>query len=283
MKEIKKILFPTDFSPTAQNAFRYALQFADLYDASIQLLNVVHPEYEGIDIPVMSASITQTKFAASEEAIKAFIDFGLAQVGEKIKQVPVTNTKIEIGGPSILIRNVAKEMEADLIIMGTKETHHVLERIFGSVTTDVIGNAPCHVLVIPEKAVFHRMKKVLYATDFSEASAFHIWNAIRLLQKFQAEYHILHVDRGTETTLSLEDLSGFLAQNAPDLDLTFHVSSGDDVTENLENFLHTHDMDLLVMHAPNRGLIEKMFHKSATKHMVLHTETPLLIYREEGI
>ena len=49
MKEINKILVPTDFSETASHAFRYALWFADQVDANLQLLHVIYPEAEPLD------------------------------------------------------------------------------------------------------------------------------------------------------------------------------------------------------------------------------------------
>ena len=39
---MKKILFPTDFSNTAQNAFVYALKLAEALDAELDLMHVYH-------------------------------------------------------------------------------------------------------------------------------------------------------------------------------------------------------------------------------------------------
>lgn len=283
MKNINKILFPTDFSPTAQNAFRYALQFADKYKAAIELVHVVYPEYEAVDVPVMSASMTQSRMEASQEAFQAFISLGLTQVGNNLEHIPITSTQVEIGGPTVMINKVAENSEADLIIMGTKETHNFFEETFGSVTTDIARKAPCHILVIPEGAEFKEMETVMYATDFSEAEAFHIWNVMQMLYVFKPAYHITHVNTGSRTTLSMDDITDFFAKNAPEVDITFHDSTSKSVTDSLEQFLNTHDVDVMAMHSPNRGLVERAFHKSVTKHMILHTKTPLFIYKEEGI
>ncbi len=283
MKNINKILLPTDFSKTAQNAFRYALQFADKYEAAIELINVVYPEYEAVDVPLMSASMTQSRVAASEEAIKSFVNLGLAQVGESLEHIPITSSKVEIGGPTILINKIAERTDAELIIMGTKETHNFFEATFGSVTTEVVKKAPCHILVIPEEANFKNIETVVYATDFSESEVFHIWNVMQMLEAYKPSYHITHINTGERTNLSMDDLTDFFAKNAAATNITFHDSTGDSVTESLEHFLNTHDVDLLAMYAPSRNLIERAFHKSVTKHMILHTKTPLFIYKEEGI
>ena len=41
---LKKILVPIDFSETSQQAFQYALRFAEQFDCEIVLLHVVEPE-----------------------------------------------------------------------------------------------------------------------------------------------------------------------------------------------------------------------------------------------
>ena len=53
MKNKFKILVPTDFSFSAENAFRHAILMADKMEADITLLNVVNPEVAMIDMPIV--------------------------------------------------------------------------------------------------------------------------------------------------------------------------------------------------------------------------------------
>ena len=80
MKMIKKILFPTDFSATAQSAFRHCLLLADKYDADVEILHVIFPEYEALDLPVMAAQATKEKAEAAGVVMKTFVETGLTQV-----------------------------------------------------------------------------------------------------------------------------------------------------------------------------------------------------------
>src|SRR5699024_197426 len=50
---MKRILFPTDYSETANNAFKYALQLADKENAKLFVLHVYDP-------PVISGHISPT-------------------------------------------------------------------------------------------------------------------------------------------------------------------------------------------------------------------------------
>jgi len=61
MKKITKILVPTDFSDNALNAFRYAIWFADQYEAAIHLVHVIYPSAEPLDYPSLAAQAAQQR------------------------------------------------------------------------------------------------------------------------------------------------------------------------------------------------------------------------------
>lgn len=151
MIKINKILFPTDFSEAAQNAFRYAIWFADKYRASIELIHVVYPEDEPMDFPVVVARATKEKMETAFQMMQVFVDTSLAQVqaAHQLENVPNIQSETMIGIPSVLVPEVAMNDHADLIVMGTQGEHSSVERAVGSVTTAVLKKAHCPVLVVP--------------------------------------------------------------------------------------------------------------------------------------
>ena len=74
MKKIQKILFPTDFSPAAQNALRYAIRLADELEASIQILHIVYPQAEPLDFPALATEATQQQVGAAEMILKRTVE-----------------------------------------------------------------------------------------------------------------------------------------------------------------------------------------------------------------
>ncbi|MDV7400603.1 universal stress protein, partial [Arthrospira platensis SPKY1] len=79
------------------------------------------------------------------------------------------DAEVEIGTPASLISDMAKRVEADFIVMGTRGEHNALEKIWGSVTTAVIEHAHCPVWVVPEHAPYSNIAIAAYATDLDEA------------------------------------------------------------------------------------------------------------------
>ncbi|MCR9286807.1 MAG: universal stress protein [Bacteroidetes bacterium] len=283
MKKISKILFPTDFSNTSNNAFRYAIWFADKYGASIELLHAIYPETEPTDIPIMVASTTQNKIEATKEIMKVFVNTTLAQTqaAHELKNVPLINSEIQVGIPSMVISDVSNQNDIDLIIMGTKDKHSAFERAFGSVTTATLAKASCPVLVIPEYVEFEQINTVAYATDLTEADPYHIWEAGKLLEPFCPILRVVHIEQNPKENkpLKLKDMETFFKGNAPSLQITFHDIASKAIVPELEDFSETWDIDLLIMHKPQRGLFERIFHGSISNKMALYSKIPLLIFK----
>lgn len=282
---VQKILFPTDFSETAQNAFRHALVLADQWEADIQLLHAVYPEYAPTDLPVMSTKATRDKVSFAESALKSFTEMGITQVqlGYSFKSAPVVQSDVEIGSPVGIINRIANRDDIDLIIMGTKGKHNALERTLGSVTTGVIEGAPCSVLVVPEEAPMNTAKSVVYATDLTETDAFYVWKAGQLLQPFKPVMNIVHVKDGQPSSeyIDIDELKGVFADNVPALQLQFHEIEGASVTDALDEFIESHKIDMLVMFAPHHNILRRLFHRSNTKKMAMETHVPLLLVKRE--
>lgn len=283
MDTVKKILVPTDFSDTAQNAFRYALMLADKFNADIELLHVIYPEYEALDLPVMAAQATKEKAAAAGEVIKEFAEIGLAQMHAtgQLSGIPALNSDIEIGTPASLIADVARRDEADLIVMGTRGEHNALDRFWGSVTTAVIEHAHCHVWVVPEHAAYQDINIAGFATNLGDADPFHIWEYGKMLASFHPVVRCVHVnlDQSVESTLDIAGLSKFFDHHAPALQISFHSLEGETVSQGLETFISTHEVDMLAMYAPQHTWWERLFKRSETKNMALHSSIPLLMLK----
>ena len=281
MKAIKKILFPTDFSDTAQNAFRYCLRLADAYKADIQLLHVIYPEYQPMDIPVMATKAIKDRAEAARSVLQDFVDYGMTQVqaSYQFEDIPIVKSAVEIGNPAGLIADIAERDHVDLIVMGTREDHNAFDRIFGSVTTSVIEQAPCPVWVIPGEADSENIDIIAYATDLNDADPYHIWKASQLLEVFNPILHCVHVGDDEPSRAAMADLEVFFTQNAPTLQVNFHNIEGQSIPDSLEEFAENHDVDVLVMYAPQHNFWQRIFTRSITRKMALQTRIPALFYK----
>lgn len=283
MKKIRHILFPTDFSEAARNAFRYTLMLADKLEAEILVVHAIYPQYEGMDLPVMATQATQKKIEVARSLLEAFVDASVEMVADELQNTATIETQVEIGSPASTIASLAARENADLVVMGTQGEHTTLEKLFGSVTSEVIQRTKCHVLAIPEEATLDKLQIMAFATDLKEADPYMVWEFTKILEPFTPILHCVHVESDTdlEKVLDMKDLEAFFSHHAPALQIQFHQMKGQDLATALNEFAETFDVDLLVMTTPRRNFFERLFHKSHTRKMALQAKVPLFIFREE--
>jgi nucleotide-binding universal stress UspA family protein len=283
MNKIRTILFPTDFSDTAQNAFKHCLLIAGKLDAKIILLHVIYPEFDTMDLPVIAAKAMKDKTEAARITLQSFRDYGIAEIQKQheVDKLPDIQIDVEVGSPANVIKTVANRDEAGLVVMGTKGQHNAVERALGSVAAGVSERVHCPVIVIPEAAAYQEIKIVAYATDLKEADPYHLWKAGQLLEVFNPILHVVHVDTGKsgKEEVDFTEMKDFFSERTPALQVQFHDISEISVEEGLEEFVETYDVDMLVMYAPHHNLLERIFQRSNTRRMALETHIPLLLLK----
>ena len=282
MSQVKKILFPTDFSPTAQNAFKHCLILADYYQAKIEVLHVVFPEYAAMDVPVVSMATTREKVDAAIPVMHSFLELGLSQTQAlyTFQAIPRVEEKVEIGIAVGTIVKMANEHDADLIMMGTKGSHNTLEKAFGSVSTGVIEQAQCPVMLIPEFAQWKPTHIVAYATDLSESDPYHFWKAAEMLTPFHPLLHVINIHKGdAHDQIAIDELKKIFSDNTPAVQISFHQEKHDSIATGLEEFVDNYGVDLLVMYSPHRSWVERWFHHSQTRDVAFTTRIPLLVIK----
>lgn len=284
MKKMTKILLPVDFSGPSKNAFQYALRLADQISASIDILHVVFPEGESMDFPVLVAKATETRLAIARDQLKKIVDKGLAEARPSLEKDPVLSSALDIGTPIQSICSAAKRNDVDLIIMGSRgENRSGIENWIGSVAAGVVGKAQCPVMVIPETSHFQPVKCMTYATDVNDADPFEIWRAQQLLNPFTPDVNIVHVnfkkEGDSKAWEKMKDMKVLFEDRKSDFKVDFFHIPGKDLQKELNEFVETHDTDILVMYQSHHSFWDRLFFKSNTKNMAIHTHVPLLVQK----
>lgn len=62
----------------------------------------------------------------------------------------------------------ALKIEADAIVVGTRAKHSLRDHLFGSVTTQLIGQTPCPLIIIPEGAAYKTVSRIALAVDIKQ-------------------------------------------------------------------------------------------------------------------
>jgi nucleotide-binding universal stress UspA family protein len=154
MIALHRILVPTDFSKSSDNALRYAVAFAEKFGAEIHLLHVVQDLALFIPEAVMAipppAPPVEQFIAAARAALERAIG-GLNCPGLTV------HPEVAEGVPSEEILRLARQRDVDLIVMGTHGHTGLAHILLGSVCEKVVRRAPCPVLTVrhPEHEFVH--------------------------------------------------------------------------------------------------------------------------------
>ncbi len=142
--EIKRILFPTDFSEGAMNALPYAVDMVRHYGAKLYMIHVIHDliAVSGLHIPHISVDEIYKEMAAA--AKKELEEFG------EIERRDAKNIEYAIlrGVPYEEILKFVDKNNIDLIVIGTHGRKGLDRVLFGSTAERVVRNAPCPVLTV---------------------------------------------------------------------------------------------------------------------------------------
>lgn len=141
---LNRILVPSDFSPASDNAFTYALHFGPHLRAKLYVLHVLEPalspEFAGLpEAPAFS----KEEVATARKKFRAWADCSGAAVA--------ANLVFRNGFAVHEIVEAAKELDIDLVIMGTVGDTGSNHLCIGSTAERVVRAAPCPVLVVREK------------------------------------------------------------------------------------------------------------------------------------
>ena len=154
MIDLHKILVPTDFSKSSQNALSYAVAFAQKFSAEVHLLHVVQDLALFIPEAMMVAPTGAPPVEQFHEAARAALQRVVRELG--VADVVIHPEVVE-GVPYDTIIRFAKERDVDLIVMGTHGHTGLAHFLLGSVSEKVVRRAPCPVLTVrhPEHEFVH--------------------------------------------------------------------------------------------------------------------------------
>lgn len=148
--EIKRILWPTDFSDNAAKALPYVVDLAQKYGASVLALHVTEPvnRYEVMADLTSSTSEVQRIY---ERAKQVSTERLYETCAEHLGQCMLMDKRIVTGDPAEEIIKAVEGENIDLVVMATQGHTGIKRWAFGSVAEKVAANSPAPVLTVRAK------------------------------------------------------------------------------------------------------------------------------------
>jgi|GEM_PF-831903 len=281
---MKTILFPTDLSENALQASEYAGMLAEKFDASIMIMNCysvpILTDANEYQLPTnVEAFATESKKIAVEnmaEFKKKFMETtNLAE--ERISD------KIVYGIVPDEILAMAKNIKADMIVMGTKGASNILDKWIGTTAQTIMKRAECPVWVIPHNAKVNYPKKFLYAADLLQDEISATQKLMEFVKPLEANCKIIHINDNFEVKVSevVATSIGELKEEFKNDDSVFVRNiHRNDVVEGIEAYIQTYKPDVLALAIHEKSFFEKLFVQSVSNHFVFGSNIPLLLFQK---
>ena len=283
MLRIEHILCPLDFSEFSARAYGYAQSLARHYQAKLFLEHVLQPifaDYPHYIHPDTAHDLFQGLRTHAEQQLQEFVK-GRTRSGIEPESV------VSEGVVTEQILAFAEAHAVDLIVMGTHGRRGFDHLLLGSVTEKILRKArcpvltvgkPCHDFVAPASdADPVRLRKILFATDFSPHAERALDYALSLAQEYEAELTLLHVLEEIPPSWDLATVSSDVVSRLERLiraetrnrrTLKSRMRVGRPYQEIVRHALET-ETDLVVLGVRGRNALDLALFGS-TAHRVIH-------------
>jgi nucleotide-binding universal stress UspA family protein len=298
---IETLLVPIDFSAASMQMLDYAAALARRFHANVHLVHVYPPD-EAALVPGAGDLMRQT----AEELFSKQI---LPVHREQVRSFRPQNCHVRSGIAYQEICELAREIQANLIVIATRGHTGLKHVLLGSTAERVVRMAPCPVLVLRQKKqksraisrptkgkpVEFNVRKILVPVDFSQCSLAGAMHAALFAKTLDATVCFIHViyppgpalvDRATGEISRRNELERADARLNMEafMKLEFlrgikcesEIRTGYPIDE-IWSESSRPDIDLVISSTHGRTGLDHMLLGSVAEHVVRYAECPVMV------
>jgi nucleotide-binding universal stress UspA family protein len=272
---MKKILFPTDFSEVANNAFVHALGLAKLVHGELILLHtyelpIVDNQFAPQNYQVLFDSLELSNFEKFKNEVPK-----LRAIAEEYHFEDIKMSHMIMDGDLMYnIKEIIKKDKIDYIVMGTSGATGWKEAFLGTNTGEAIVNLSVPVLSVPKDCEYTKIETIGFTTRFREKDKEALKQVINIAKATNAKVKCLYVK--TKVTDNTEATFDDWKEQFKKEPVTFFILPNEDVKESISDFITHQEIDVLAMLTYKRSFFESLFTSSFTERMSYNSEVPIL-------
>lgn len=272
---MKKILCPTDFSDTANNAIVYAAKLAQAMKCDLTLLNI----QSLFDLTPAELVIgKQTSVAAAATRLEA-------QSIEVSRAFKIScYSEIDSGFTKLSTAIAEKARHFDLIVMGTDGADDLYQFFSGSNTYNAIlkSRKPC--LLVPDGYAYSEVKSMVYAYDYLRNRNLPLPKLAPFVNALHCQLTVLQVMEeaySKDAENDLKELQFIIKSFHGDaLPFEFDTIRSSEVAQSINSYMLRNEADILALCSVHRSLIGRMFHKSIVENISTVCNYPVYVFHD---
>ena len=277
-----QIIVPTDFSKQAKDGLKLAVKLSEKISARIHLVHFIKAPSN-----ILKRGTVEIDSEQSREQDIYTLELirnqkaNLAASKEKFADYPIT-TSIKMGRMSNGLPEMAEELEADLIVMGTTGERSMMEIFSGNHAEKITRKAPCPVITVRKYRKSLNFDNIVLAVDLSEQREA-IDQMVSLAELLNARLHLLFVDTSSigqkkEGLIQLK----ILAKRHQLSNYTLNYISGSDQSDAIREMARIKRADIIAMITESTGFTMDLFAQSSTDTLIKEAKRPVLTVTSEA-
>lgn len=263
-----RILLATDGSEFSTGTERVVLEMAQHHQAEVHILRLL-----------LAPPGTPEAAAEQEETDQLMARITGLCIERGITYVPQVKPATE---PSQGILETAKEVNADLVVVGRRGRRGMARLMVGDATAKVIEKAECSVLVVPRLVTFWS-SSILLAMEPDQASDHAAHAAFSLAKNSHLPLTILMVadkdEDNEEQSETNEKINRLVAMgNLREVATEGMVQSGK-IDDLILEVARQRSADLIVCEPRDRSMMERLFNTNNLLHLIGQTHAPVMVVK----
>ncbi len=276
---MKKIIVPVDFSIYSENALKTAAFLAKESQAEVIVVHMLE---------LSNAIVNQSESYAQQETV-FYLKLAEKRFNKFLQKDFLTGVKVT---PIIKhfkifseLDQLAREENADLIVMGSKGTSGLSEMFIGSNTEKVIRYAHVPVLVVKEIAITQKIENAVFACDFSDDDVTPYLEAKTFFEKLNCNLELVYISTPTtkfKSTKEIEEkMTLFFNKINEDVSEISKVKIISDysVEKGVLYYANKSKADILTVATHGRKGISHFFEGSISEDIANHSKLPVLSFK----
>ena len=185
---LNKILYADSGANNAQDMLKQLLKLPSLKSSKLFILQVISPNTKEKETEAIEVAENKIKDLISQLKVNPDFVESIVREGEK----------------KTVVLEVAKEINADIIIMGSRGLGKLQSILANSVSQYVFQLTDRSLLLVKDDIYVKRIKRVMVALDKSPAAQYALDEAINLFQGYSdAEFYLTRVNPDLKANLEL--------------------------------------------------------------------------------
>ncbi len=275
---MKKFLVPTDFSDTAKNAARFAVQATAHIPGAVVILYHVYDKIVG--------GSDSSPLTVDDNDKKIVLNAALENLKGDLQQLSSVTIEFdaEEGGSLIeRLKRYVRHNAVDMVIMGITGATRLEQIFMGSNSLNMVREAVCPVMIVPPNATYKQIKNVMFASDFKNVDSTTPKAQLKaVLDVFKPDLHIVNVDdeHYVELTEEFKVERNKLEKIFADYNPQFYFIRFYDFLDAISSFTADKNIDVILTVPRKHGFLTNLFKTSHTKKLAYHSHVPIVAVHE---